>query len=591
VGEQPQEFRASELRPLLSAEAEANAFWRVRARVMAVYLRQALQTSRLRISLVVFLSLFFWFGLFALFYNGFHFLDKAIGPTAIHAQTVQAIYNIFFASLTIMLVASSAIILYTGLYCSSEAAFLLTTPARPERIVLHKFQEAIFYSSWGFLLLGSPMLVAYGLEGDAPWYYFALLLPFMITFVYIPGGIGAILCLLIVHHVPRIRFYALVTAGALGVVTTGLIIWSLSNASESNILTPAWFQQLLSRLQFSEHRLLPSWWLSSGLLEAARGNELLFDYPCWAESLKFLAVLFANAMLLHILTVWTAARLYRGSYSELQGDRAPRKPKRLFWMDQVVMRLPLVARPLRLLIVKDLRTFRRDPVQWSQFVIFFGLLALYFLNIRRFSYDGGYVAWVNMISFLNLAVVGLILSTFTTRFIFPMVSLEGRRFWILGLLPIRRESILWAKFLFAAAGSSVPCMLLILMSDVMLRISTLVVLVHQLTCLILCLGLSGIAVGLGARMPDLREESPSKIAAGFGGTLNLVLSAIYIVAVVLLTALPCHFYLAAAEQVEFDLWWLKVWFGLGTLAAIALGLIATIVPMRSGLKAFRALEV
>src|ERR1051325_4497759 len=116
-----QDIRAAALRPLLSAEAEANAFWRVRARVMAVYLRQALQHSRLRISLVVFLILFFWFGLFALFYNGFHFLDKAIGHPAIHAQTVQAIYNIFFASLSVMLVASSAIILYTGLYCSAEA--------------------------------------------------------------------------------------------------------------------------------------------------------------------------------------------------------------------------------------------------------------------------------------------------------------------------------------------------------------------------------------------------------------------------------------------------------------------------------------
>ena len=45
--------------------------------------------------------------------------------------------------------------------------------------MLHKFQEAIVFSSWGFLLLGSPMLVAYGLQAGAPWYYFALLLPFM----------------------------------------------------------------------------------------------------------------------------------------------------------------------------------------------------------------------------------------------------------------------------------------------------------------------------------------------------------------------------------------------------------------------------
>src|ERR1700690_3137540 len=90
------------------------------------------------------------------------------------------------------------------------------------------------------------------------------------------------------------------------------------------------------------------------------------------------------------------------------------------------------------LLVKDFPLFRRDPVQWSQFIISFGLLALYVVNIRRLSYIPNYSA---MIGFLNLAVVGLILSTFTTRFIFPMISLEGRRLWILGLLPIKRDSI------------------------------------------------------------------------------------------------------------------------------------------------------
>src|SRR6185503_9722582 len=203
----------------------------------------------------------------------------------------------------------------------------------------------------------------------------------------------------------------------------------------------------------------------------------------------------SNALLLRVLLVELSARIYRVSYSELRTDRARKRPSKRFWIDQFVMRCSWLLSPqLRLLIVKDLRLFRRDPVQWSQFIIFFGLLGLYFANIRRFSYDVNYTAWVNMISFLNLAVVGLILSTFTTRFIFPMISLEGRRFWILSMLPVRRESILWAKFLFAAAGASIPCMLLILMSDLMLRISPLVVLVQELACLLLWLGVGGSAV-------------------------------------------------------------------------------------------------
>lgn len=574
----------------LDIHVEARAFWRMRARTVRAMLQQTMQESRLRLTLVVGLSLFFWVGLFVLFSGGFHFLSTAIGHPATHEQTVQAIYNVFFASLTMMLVLSSAIILYSGLYCSEEAAFLLTTPARAERIVLHKFQEAIVFSSWGFLLLGTPMLVAYGVEAEAPWFYYLLLLPFMCAFIYIPVAVGAIGCLLLVWRVPRIRMHAtpLVISGSVLILI--LLVWSLLSGAENNLLTPMWFQEMLGRLQFSEHRLLPSWWLSSGLLEAARGAGE-FEHQPWAESLMFLALLVSNALMLHLVVVWIGSRIYRPSYSELHGERTSRRPKVLAWLDWLIMNAtPFVKPQLRLLIVKDLRLFRRDPVQWSQFLIFFGLLALYFVNIRRFSYDVNYTGWVNMISFLNLAVVGLILSTFTTRFIFPMISLEGRRFWILGLLPIDRDSILWGKFLFAGAGSTIPCTSLIFLSDFMLHISPTVLFIHQLTCCILCLGLSGIAVGLGAKMPDLREESPSKIAAGFGGTLNLVLSAIYIVVVVLLTALPCHFYLQAIQS-GFDVERVQVWLIGGTIAALILGAAATIIPMKIGLKAFREIEL
>jgi ABC-2 type transport system permease protein len=269
------------------------------------------------------------------------------------------------------------------------------------------------------------------------------------------------------------------------------------------------------------------------------------------------------------------------------------------WLDRAVARL-LARAPTatRLLLIKDLRNFRRDPVQWSQVLIFFGLLVLYFFNMGGFSYNLQYAGWVNMVSFLNLSVVGLLMSTFTTRFIYPLASLEGRRFWLLGLLPLGRSALLWNKFLFAVAGSLVPCCGLILLSDAMLSVEGLVVLSHQLTCVVLCVGLAGIAVGLGARFANLREQSPARIAAGFGGTLNLVVSALYIVVVVLLTAVPCHFYLAGQRGPAAWLlganadvrWWLQFWLAAGTLASLAVGALAAIVPMAIGLRAFRRIE-
>jgi ABC-2 type transport system permease protein len=201
-----------------------------------------------------------------------------------------------------------------------------------------------------------------------------------------------------------------------------------------------------------------------------------------------------------------------------------------------------------------------------------------------------------------VAVVGLILSTFTTRFVYPMISLEGRRFWIIGLLPVHRDQIVWSKFVFSLVGGLVPCCVLVLLSDSMLGIGWPLLLQHELCCLMLCMGLSGIAVGLGARMPELRESSPSKIASGFGGTLSLVVSSLFIMAVVIVAAIPAHAGSAnillsargAGPSVPlggFLIWAASPWGTATFLAAmVALGLVATFVPLMLGLRAFRRLE-
>lgn len=571
--------------PLLSPAAEARVFGWMRRRLVANLVRQALREARLRVVLVLVLSTLFWAGLFLLFIEAFRFLATSIDHPATRAQAVQAVFGVFFASLLVMLLFSSGIILYGSLYTSREVHLLFTLPVRAERIFLHKFHEALLFSSWAFLLLGSPMLVAYGLVDQAPGYYYLLILPFMVSFVVIPGALGALACLVIVWRLPTVRHHAVGVLGTLLALLVAWVGWSLVRGPESDLLTPGWFEEVLGRLRFSQHRLLPNWWLSTGLLTAASDD--------WAESVLFLALLVANALAVHQLAVAAAGRLLRPGYQALAGFGSPRRRLRGAWIDGLIERAVFFLSPqMRLLVVKDVRLFRRDPVQWSQFLIFLGLLALYFVNVRRFRYDVQQATWVNLVSFLNLTVVGLILSTFTSRFVFPMISLEGRRFWILGLLPVRRETILWSKFLFAALGTAVASTLLVVLSDLMLRVLPAIMLVHLLVCWILCAGLSGIAVGLGAKMPNLREESPSKIAAGFGGTLNLVLSALFIVAVVGLAAVPSHFYVAAwqtdasyLDRAELGRW---VWAGTG--ASVVLGVAATILPMRMGVRAFRELE-
>ena len=586
---------------LPSHEREGQVFWKLRLSLGKSHIQYLLSRARLRTSLVIILSLFFWLGLFVLFYAGFEFVISHVGsPGAYyHAQTVQFVFALFFASLQVMLIFSSGIILYSGLYASRETEYLMTMPVRDERIVFFRFQEALFFSSWGFFLLASPMMVAYGIVVHAPWYYYVYLPAMMISFAYIPCSIGSILCLLLISRLPRLRR---ILVGLMALVIIGVAyqsIWQTLDMAKVDVLGTSWFRETYYRFSITRGEWLPSTWLSNGLLDAARHTTNIPDDLPWLESGKYLIVLLSNALMLHVAVNWFGKRLFRNSYNGLHNRTGYRAPSKLSWIYNLPLAImKIFPRQTQLLISKDLRLFRRDPVQWSQFLIFIGLLLLYFVNVDRFRQhktDVNVLTWVNIVSFLNLAVVGLILSTFTTRFIYPLISLEGRRFWVLSLLPVNRDTILWSKFIFAACGSWFPCSLLVLISDWMLNVNGMVIGVHQFICLLLCLGLAGMAVGLGAIMPNFHEQSPSKIAAGFGGTLNLVLSALYIMAVVLMTAMPCHFYLLASTAGVSIQWAqpqvLRVWMGVGMAGSLVLALLVTAIPLQYGLKAFRQLEV
>ena len=264
---------------------QARAFHRVQFRVLRTLFAQAMATARLRMVLVIVLTLMLWFGLFQVVHEGFAFLRTTL-TQQVHEQLVLAVFSTFFITLTAMLVFSASIILHGSLFRTSETAFLLTLPVNDDQIFMHKFQQAAALSSWGFLLLATPLLTAYGHVDGAPWYYYVMLLPMLVAFVYIPVGIGAILCLLVMYWLPRKRIHVVVIA-ALAIFATVLWMgWGIVSRPSSEVFSSLWFRHVMSRLQLTESKLLPNWWLTSGLREAAARR--------WAESVMYLALMVAN---------------------------------------------------------------------------------------------------------------------------------------------------------------------------------------------------------------------------------------------------------------------------------------------------------
>jgi ABC-2 type transport system permease protein len=190
--------------------------------------------------------------------------------------------------------------------------------------------------------------------------------------------------------------------------------------------------------------------------------------------------------------------------------------------------LPGLRQDVRALLVKDIRLFWRDTAQWGQTLVLFGLLGVYIINLRHFSHQLNNPFWINLIAFLNLGACSLNLATLTTRFVYPQFSLEGKRLWIVGLAPLGLSRVLGVKFALACVASLVVTLALVWLSCRMLEMPWTRLLYFALSVTIMTFALNALAVGLGAIYPNFKEDNPSKIVSGFGGTFCLILSFLYI---------------------------------------------------------------
>ncbi len=555
-------------------------FQRLRGRLLRNTLHTAIEGSTLRLLTILLCSLLIWGGIFAVGWEAFHFFRAE--NVYLAGGIVEAVFDLLFLALTVLLIFSTGIILYSSLFASQETSFLLSTPAAADQVFAFKFQGAVLFSSWAFLLLGSPILVAYGLSSHVPWYYYVFLVLYFVGFVLLPGSLGALACLLIVNFLPRHTRQVVLTAALLIVVLLGLWVYSIKPSSWGEAWNRDFMNRLIGQLAFAQGPLSPNHWMSRGLRAAARRelDHALFD----------LALVWSNGLFLYVLTAWVARRLYRRGFNRITTGGSLRRRYGGAWLDRALSGLVGFLDPqTRLLIVKDFRMFRRDPSQWAQVLIFTGLMVLYFTNMRRFYQEELGPAYQNGVSLMNLAATALLLCAYTGRFIFPMLSLEGRKFWILGLLPLRRERLLWGKFAFAATWSLLIAEFLVIFSDGMLGVPVSAIVLHAVTVLVLALGLSGLSVGLGAWMPNFRESDPSKIAVGFGGTLNLVVCLLYLLVVIGLMAAPWHARMAWQRVATFEApaaWWELA----GMAAGLVCGAVAVVVPLRIGARALRRME-
>ncbi|MDI6732840.1 MAG: hypothetical protein QME51_01060 [Planctomycetota bacterium] len=538
---------------------------------------QQLDNNKLKIIIIFSSAIILWFCIFIFFHRSFIFVDAFEEVGAIVKIYFLAL---FFFALGIMLVVSNAIINYSSLFQSLETAYLFSLPFSPVKIFFYKITESLLFSSWAFLFLGSPLLIAYGINAHSRWLYYFWMAIFSAVFIILPALLGGFISLMLGRFLPRRRREVILLTLLLIVLVIIIAISQMQELTRFKF-TAGWMQVFLHKLSFAQNIFLPSYWVTRGLISATGdGSETLFFFFLFLSQILFLG----------LIMFYLSGTTYFTAYSLVHSSRKDKKYPAISYIDRLGnLVMQFLRRPIRLIILKDVKTIIRDPVQWSQFLIFFGLLAIYFINIRNIPYIRlNEILWQYLVSSLNVVATTLTLATFTTRFVYPQISLEGKRFWIIGMMPISREDIFYSKFIFAFLGSILIAEPLIFISSYQLEIPLSLFTRQLYQVFLISLGLSALAVSLGVLYPEFKEDNPSKIVSGFGGTLTLVTSLLYTLTIIVIDNLPSHlFYVLGKISAE-------RFSQLQTICTIITFLIAigvSVFSLSLGLRAIRKIEV
>lgn len=525
------------------------------------------------IAVVFFLVIiFFILGDYGIFYAVFQYLklQPIIGkPLTWHSL------DLIFLAFFFLLIVSNIISAIPTLLKSKEIPHLLDKPVSHLTIFSYKFFENIIYSSWAILILGFPVLVAFGTVYKVAWYFYPVIILALVPFVVASSAIGILITLLAARFLSRFSgkqiFLGILIIGA-GAFYFFLRFSFPSMKFLTNIESISALNRFIASLNFTSPYLPSSWLidLAKSLFEKNAGDSIFYLLLLLSTALAFgqICLLLANAI---YYKVWNISQEGR----EIKRQKSKYDIPSSFWRQ-------LFPGVFGSLFLKDIRLFLRDAVELSQTLFLAMLLALYLFIlgvVPMFNPNSSFLATV--VAYINFGITGYMLATFAMRFTFPAISLEGQNSWIIWSAPMKNTKVFWEKFWSNLILFFIITQGLTLVSAWILKLDSFVLIISLIINLLMNISLVSLTLGFGALFPNFREKNPSRLASSSAGVITILLALIYVAAIIIFLATPLesHFKARLGEAI-FQKWTLFYAFG----GIIGTSFLFTFLPLFFGVR-------
>jgi ABC-2 type transport system permease protein len=414
-----------------------------------------------------------------------------------------------------ILLLSNLIASLSSFFLSRDLNAIRSAPVDWLSLYTARLIETTVNSSWMVLLILLPVFVAYGRVYAGGVGFLGVVVAAMIPFLVIPATIGSAVTLLMVRVVPARRSRDILAIT--GLLAAALLVLLLRTLRPERLVNPETFRNLVDFLALLRGPATP--WLPSGWGADAVMGSLLGSLDPF-----HLILLWSTAAATFVIGAALHHRLYPKCFTRAQegSENLVRRHVGWVWLERALGPLGVQRREL---ILKDIKIFFRDPTQWSQLIILAVLVVVYVYNMQVLPLQSGTMITrylITLVVFLNLALTGFILAAIAARFIFPMLSLEGRTLWLLRSAPVDTGTLLASKFRIGVVLLTALALVLSITTGILLGVPVGLFGLNLLAIVGFGTAFTAQALAWGILYPQFESENAAQIPTSLGGLLFML---------------------------------------------------------------------
>lgn len=535
--------------------------------------------KKIRWGMIAVMASLFVYGDFLFFLRIVRYLNEL--PYQIGEEIIAQLLNVIFLTLFVMVWFSSLIVSLSVFYISEDLDLIHSMPVRMGTFIFSRFNQSVSHSSWMVLLFTLPIFSAYGYYFEVPWTYYIYLLFNIVPFIILACLMGALIIMALMRYFPTKKAHQVLSIFGL-IFLVGVVVYLRFLSPEKFFgqeISNERILMFMESLKVPDYKFLPTSWISYGLTSWVGGDfkiALTQSLYLYSAALGGLAVLWATGRKIYF-DGW--ALVQEATHSPFAKNEAG-KAGPSFWK-----KLP-IGPIQRALLEKDMKTFKRDPEQWSQIFILCALVFVYIFNIMNLPLNNFVLK--NVISVLNIGLIGFVLSALVSRFVFSATSLEGKSMWAIYTAPVDMKKFLWSKFWMFFPPLLFIAEFLVIVSNYILQVDAYVMTISFLGVFLITVGLVGMGIGLGAVYPSFNHDNISEIPTGTGGLLFMTMSLGFIGGFLMLVGRPMYVHFN-------EVFLLKSLGGIDVPICYALifilSMTAAFLPIQRGIKALNKMDI